>query len=263
MDPSSVRLGLKFVLLDLRSDFSKNLLFFVFQGESWFSRFSGRDLISVFETNLNLVRIRVSPYLCVWKRTELATNFLHESDKFVSSSLVLLAPEWTVVKIALSPWSHRRVPRHTSTTFPCLCRRIHPGRSLQKSLRSRSCRAAWAHLEPQCGVNTCVKVHEKICGVRVFCSHLPSVTVAINGKRNQLWQKREIRAKKLWVHFRLRSDACHHEELGDEGQYCHPDMLVNSIAEVIFGENQSCPCCMRLCSTWMGGLFNWFSWFVV
>ena len=46
--------------------------------------------------------------------------------------------------------------------------------------------AAWAHLEPQCGVNTCVKVHEKICGVRVFCSHLPSVTVAINGKRNQL-----------------------------------------------------------------------------
>ena len=33
------------------------------------------------------------PILCVRKRTELATNFLHESDKLVSGSPVLLAPE--------------------------------------------------------------------------------------------------------------------------------------------------------------------------
>ena len=96
-----------------------------------------------FETNQ--VCFRVSPYLCVRKRTELATNFLHESDKIVSGSLVLLALEWTVVKIALFRQAHRRVPYRTSTTVPNLCRRIHPGRSLQKSLSSRSCRAAWAY----------------------------------------------------------------------------------------------------------------------
>ena len=32
-----------------------------------------------------------------------------------------------------------------STTVQCLCRRIHPGRSLQKPQSSRSCRAGWAH----------------------------------------------------------------------------------------------------------------------
>ena len=42
--------------------------FFFFQGESWFACFPGRDLISVFETKLNLVRTRVSPYLFVWKK---------------------------------------------------------------------------------------------------------------------------------------------------------------------------------------------------
>ena len=49
------------------------------------------EIIFVFGTNY--VRMRVSPYLCVRKRTELATNFLHESDKLVSGSLVLLAFE--------------------------------------------------------------------------------------------------------------------------------------------------------------------------
>ena len=66
--------------------------------------------------------------VCVWNRTELATNFLHKSDKLVFGPLILLYPEWTVVKIALSRWSHRRVPRHTSTRAPCPCRRIPPGR---------------------------------------------------------------------------------------------------------------------------------------
>ena len=73
------------------------------------------------------------------------TNLLRESDELVSGSLVLLAPEWTVVKIALCRWSRRWAPRHTSRRAPNLYRRIHPGRSLQKSLSSRSCRGAWAH----------------------------------------------------------------------------------------------------------------------
>ena len=62
------------MLLDFSSDFSENLLF-------------------CLSKETNLVRTRVSPYLCARKKTELATNFLHESDKLVSGSLVLLAPE--------------------------------------------------------------------------------------------------------------------------------------------------------------------------
>ena len=58
----------------------------------------------------------------------MATNFLHESDELVFGPLDLLAPEGTVVKIAPSRWSHRRVPRHTSTRAPRVCRRIAPGR---------------------------------------------------------------------------------------------------------------------------------------
>ena len=59
--------------------------------------------------------------------------------------------------------------------------------------------------------------------VRVFCPHLPSVTV----DRYQLYTKPTVKEiwtkiKKLWAHFQLRSDAYHHEELGDEGQYSHP-----------------------------------------
>ena len=49
-----------------------------------------------------------------------------------------------MVKIALSRWSHRRVPRHASSRTPYLCRRIHPGRSLQKSLSSGSRQGRWA-----------------------------------------------------------------------------------------------------------------------
>ena len=85
----------------------QKIVLFVFQGESWFAHFLSHDLISVPETNLNLVRILVSPYLCGWKRTELATNVLHESDKFVSSLLVLPAPEWSGGDFFLTPW--RRV----------------------------------------------------------------------------------------------------------------------------------------------------------
>ena len=83
------------------------------------------------------------------KGLELATNFLHVSDKLVFGPLVLLAPELTVVKIALSRWSHRRVPRHTSTRALYLCRRIPPGRSFQQSLSCGSRQGAWPHARGQ------------------------------------------------------------------------------------------------------------------
>ena len=43
-----------------------------------------------------------------------------------------------MVNIALFRQSHRRIRHHTSTKAPFLCRGIHPGRSLQKSLSGRS-----------------------------------------------------------------------------------------------------------------------------
>ena len=91
LDTSSIRICLKFVLLDLGSDFSENLLFlsfkenpdsFVFHFATWFS--------FLVRTKFACGSLRAS--VCE-KRTELATNFLHESDKLVSGSLVLLAPE--------------------------------------------------------------------------------------------------------------------------------------------------------------------------
>ena len=75
-----------------------------------------------------------------WQQT-----FFVRVTKLVSGSLVLLAPEGTVVTIALSLWSHRRVPRHKSTRAPYLCRWIPPGRSFQKSPSSGSRQGRWAH----------------------------------------------------------------------------------------------------------------------
>ena len=54
-----------FVLLDLRSDFSNKLLSLSFKENPDSLIFCVRDLISVFEANLNLVRTRVSPHLFV------------------------------------------------------------------------------------------------------------------------------------------------------------------------------------------------------
>ena len=130
------------VFLDLGSDFRENLLFFLENPDSFVFHFA--TWLS-FLARTKFVYGSLSPFLCVRKRTELATNFLQESDKLVSGSLVLLAPEWTVVKIALFRWSHRRVPRHTSTKAPYPCRQIHPGRSSQKSLSSGSRQGRWAH----------------------------------------------------------------------------------------------------------------------
>ena len=88
------------MFLNLGSEISEILLFlyfkenpdcFVFHFATWF--FSARTMFVP----------RVSPFLCVWKRTELATNFLHKSDKLVFGPLILFAPEWTVVTIALFP----------------------------------------------------------------------------------------------------------------------------------------------------------------
>ena len=45
LNTSSIRIGLKFVFVNLCSKVSDNLLFFVFQGESWWFRFPFRDLI--------------------------------------------------------------------------------------------------------------------------------------------------------------------------------------------------------------------------
>ena len=55
----------------------------------------------------------------------------------------------------------------------------------------------------------------------MFLSTLPSVTV----DRYRLYTKPTVtkkRAKKMWAHFQLHSDAYHHEELGDDSQYSHP-----------------------------------------
>ena len=91
-----------------------------------------RLLQNLFMSSTNFwtcpTRKRLRKSWSVRKMTELATNILDESDKFVFGPLVLLAPEWTVVKRALSRWNHRRLPRHTSTRTPRLCRWIAPWR---------------------------------------------------------------------------------------------------------------------------------------
>ena len=91
LDTSSIRIGLKFVLLDLGSDFSENLLFLAFKENPDSSVFHFATLFSFLVlTKFAYGSLRTS--VCE-KRTELATNFLHESDKLVSGSLVLVAPE--------------------------------------------------------------------------------------------------------------------------------------------------------------------------
>ena len=103
-----------------------------------------RPLTRDFSAILPLVLLRVSPYLHDRQtRTDLATNFLQKSDKLVYGPLTLLAPEWTVVKIARSRWSRHWAPRHASTRASCSW--IAPGGRFQWSLRSRSCRSLWAH----------------------------------------------------------------------------------------------------------------------
>ena len=92
LDTSSVRLGLKFVLLDLSSDFSENFLFLSFR-RILIRSFSRSRLDFRFRDKSELGSYTGLSVLVRAKRTELATNFLHESDKFVSGSLVLLAPD--------------------------------------------------------------------------------------------------------------------------------------------------------------------------
>ena len=75
-------------------------------------------------------------------RTDLATNFLQNSDKLVYGPLVLLAPEWTVVKRGLCRWSRHWAPRHASTRASR--RWIAPGGRFQRSLRSGNRRRGWA-----------------------------------------------------------------------------------------------------------------------
>ena len=143
LNNSSIRIGLKFLLLHLESNFSENLLFlsskenpdsFVFHFATWFSflvrtKFAyGSPRTSVCEKGLS------------WQQTFFMRVISLSPVRWFFSLL-----KWTVVKIALFRWSHRRVRHHTSTKAPYLCRRTHPGRSLQKSLSGRTRRGAWAH----------------------------------------------------------------------------------------------------------------------
>ena len=92
LNSSPIRIGLKFVLLNLGSNFSEDLLSsfkenpdcFVFHFATWF--FFARTWRTKFMHGS-------LPILSVRKMTEMATNFLHESDKLVFGPLVLLAPE--------------------------------------------------------------------------------------------------------------------------------------------------------------------------
>ena len=74
--------------------------------------------------------------------TDLTTSFLQESDKLVDGPLVLLGPEWTVVKRTLCRWCRNWSPSHAGTRAWC---RWTPGWKFQWSLRSGSCRWSWAH----------------------------------------------------------------------------------------------------------------------
>ena len=57
----------------------------------------------IFVSDANQVRIRVFPYKCVRKRTELATNFLHKSEKLVFAPLILsLLKEDSAFRMVLS-----------------------------------------------------------------------------------------------------------------------------------------------------------------
>ena len=90
-----------------------------------------RDLVFVCCVNLaNSFHAQVSPFLHDRQtRTELATNFRQENDKLIYGPLVLLAPEWTVVKMALCRWSRHWAARHASTRTSC--RWIAPGGRFQ------------------------------------------------------------------------------------------------------------------------------------
>ena len=66
VDTSSIRIGLKFVLMDLSSDFMFSI--------------SRLDLRVWCELSSH-TGLSVLVCVCVRKRTELATNFHHESDK--------------------------------------------------------------------------------------------------------------------------------------------------------------------------------------
>ena len=73
-----------------------------------------------------------------WQQT-----FFKRVISFVYGSLVLLAPEWTVVKRALCRWRRHWSPRHASTRASR--RWIAPGGKFQWSLSSGIRRRTWAH----------------------------------------------------------------------------------------------------------------------
>ena len=118
---------------------------FVVPDESWFAHFLSCDMDVVWRLKVtNQIHQRVSPFLHDRQTTnDLTTNFLQESGKLVYGPLVLLAPEWTVVKRVLCRWCSHWSPSHASSR--ACCRWRTPAWKFQWSLRSGSRRRIWAH----------------------------------------------------------------------------------------------------------------------
>ena len=116
------------------------------------------------------------------------------------------------MKIALFRFSHRRVPHRTSTKAPYPCRRIHPGRSLCKSLSSRSCRGAWAH-----GLYIATGQYSSLCVSAVVLTldgdDIVEVDVPDREQVDCEREKVEVRDKEKGDKTRTnnaRSNMCHH-----------------------------------------------------
>ena len=145
LNTSPIRIGLGLVFVNLCSKIFENLLSLSFKKNPDLHIFWVATCFFLCCVNLaNEVHAQVSPLLHDRQtRTELATNFLQKSDKLVFGPLVLLPPQWTVVKRALCRWSRRRVPCQTSTRV--LRRWIAPGGNFQLSVSSGNRQRCWAH----------------------------------------------------------------------------------------------------------------------
>ena len=103
---------------------------------------------------------------------------------------------------------------------------------------------ALRHLEPSCGVNTCVKVHEKItvwgCSV-----HTPSVTV----DRNQLQNETNCNKKE-----RIEQNKCELTSNSIRMSTTTRNLKLKANVAILYvGQLERCPCCIRLCwPGWMG-----------
>ena len=141
LDTSSFKIGFNFVLMDLKSDFS--ICSFLSFKEN-----PGSIALHVATWLPFLARTKFvhgSPRTCVCGKKRLSwqqTFFMRVINLYeVRWFFSLLNQQWW--KSAF-PIISRRSPHYTSTKALYLCRRIHRGTSLQKSLISRNCREGWA-----------------------------------------------------------------------------------------------------------------------